>query len=164
MHREIRKFQVCIWSSFQINFFKLLIYIMLSTWALVKLQFSEWDIAQVVEHPPGQIWITRSILHGKWFEVWLIFHSNQWSIKGYGMCCTVCGKVLVKDPLLLLKKSILCGDSGFHLMTYVTMTICLMSNSQWYESQCTLEVLLNKTNFPNGDSASQWIIMRGFRI
>ena len=31
---------------------------------------------------------------------------------------------------------------------YVTMTICLRSNSRWYESQCALEASLNKTKFP----------------
>ena len=38
--------------------------------------------------------------------------------------------------------------AGFPLNKYVTMTICLTSNSWWYENQCALEVSLNKTNFP----------------
>ena len=58
-----------------------------------------------------------------------------------------CGKVHIKDPLLHVGKSSLCGNSGFPLKKYVTMTTCLMSNSQWYENQCALEESLNKTNF-----------------
>ena len=33
-------------------------------------------------------------------------------------------QVHIKDPLLLIDKSSLCGDSGFLLKIYVTMTIC----------------------------------------
>ena len=69
------------------------------------------------------------------------------SIKGCGMFCPVYRKVHIKDPLLLIGKSSLCGDSGLPSKKYVTMTICLMSNSWWYENQCSLEVSLNKTNF-----------------
>ena len=50
-------------------------------------------------------------------------------------------------PLVLIGKSGLCGDSGFPLKKYVTMIVCLTSSSQWYENECALEVLLNKTNF-----------------
>ena len=39
---------------------------------------------------------------------------HNWSIKGCGKCCPVC---------------ILCGNSMFLLKKYVTMVICLMSNS-----------------------------------
>ena len=66
---------------------------------------------------------------------------------GSGMCCPVFGKVHIKDPYLLIGKSSLCGDNGFPLKKYVSMTICLTSNSRWYEHQCALEVSLNKTNF-----------------
>ena len=62
------------------------------------------------------------------------------------MCCPVRGKVSIKDPLLIMGKSSLCDDSGFPLKKYVTMTIHLMSISQWYENQCTLEASLNKTS------------------
>ena len=36
----------------------------------------------------------------------LFFRSNHnWSISGCVMCCPVCGKVHIKDPLLLIRKS-----------------------------------------------------------
>ena len=82
------------------------------------------------------------------FAVWAIFHSNEWSIKVCGMCCPVCGKVHMKDPVLLSGKSSLCGDSRLPLKKYVRMTICLTSNSRWCENQCALEASLNKTNIP----------------
>ena len=67
------------------------------------------------------------------FAVWVIFHCNQWSTTGQskdeGMCSPVCRKVHIKDPLLLIGKTSLCGDNGVPLKKYVTITICLMSNS-----------------------------------
>ena len=64
------------------------------------------------------------------------------------MCWPVCGKVHIKDPLLLIGRSGLCGDSGFLLRKYVTMAICLKFISQWYKNWCALAVSGNKTNFP----------------
>ena len=64
-----------------------------------------------------------------------------------GMYYPMCGKGHIKDPLLLIRKSSLCDGSGFHRKKYVIKTICLMSNSRWYENQNALEALLNKTNF-----------------
>ena len=61
-----------------------------------------------------------------WFQPMV----HNWSTKGCGMCCPVCEKVHAKDPLLLIVKGSLSGNSGFPLKIYVTMTICLMSNSQ----------------------------------
>ena len=52
---------------------------------------------------------------------------HNWSIKGCGVCCPVCGKVHMKDPLLLIGKGSLID--GFSLKKYVTMTICMMSNA-----------------------------------
>ena len=60
------------------------------------------------------------------------------------MCCPVCGKVHTQDPLLLIEKNSLCGDSRFPLKRYVTMTMCLTSNSPWYENPCALEASLVK--------------------
>ena len=69
------------------------------------------------------------------FAVWSIFHSNEWATAGpskvvCGMCCPVCRKVHIKDPLLHFRKSSLCGDGGFLLKKYVTMTIFLTSNNR----------------------------------
>ena len=70
------------------------------------------------------------------------------SNKGCGMCCPVGGKVHIKDPLLPIEKSSLCGYSRFPLLRkYITMTICLTSNSR-YENQCAPEASLNKSNIP----------------
>ena len=54
----------------------------------------------------------------------------NWSIKPV-VCavCPVCGKVHIKDSLLLIRKSSLCGDNAFSLKKYVSMTIYLMYNS-----------------------------------
>ena len=78
----------------------------------------------------------------------VLFSGPTRSIKGCCMCCSVCGKVHLKDPLLLIGKSSLYGESMFPPKKYVTMAICLMSNSQWYENQYALETSLSKTNFP----------------
>ena len=57
-------------------------------------------------------WVVGSILHG----------DN----KGRGMCYPVCGMVHIKEPLLLIDKSSLCGDSGFPFsLSEWSLTICL---------------------------------------
>ena len=38
---------------------------------------------------------------------------HDWCNKGRGMCYSVCGMVHIKEPLLLIDKSSLCGGSGF---------------------------------------------------
>ena len=38
---------------------------------------------------------------------------HDWCNKGRGMCYPVCGMVYIKEPLLLIGKSSLCGGSGF---------------------------------------------------
>ena len=37
---------------------------------------------------------------------------HDWCNKGCGMCYHVCGMVHIKEPLLLIGKSNLCGGSG----------------------------------------------------
>ena len=53
------------------------------------------------------------------------FHPvvHNWFIKGRGMYCSVYGKVHIKDPLLLIEKSSLCGGSGFPSKKCVNVTI-----------------------------------------
>ena len=48
---------------------------------------------------------------------------HNWFIKGRGMYCSVYGKVHIKDPLLLIEKSSLCGGSGFPSIKCVNVTI-----------------------------------------
>ena len=48
-------------------------------------------------------------------NVWGCLHSewHNWCNKGSGMCYPVCGMVHIKERLLLIDKSSLCGSSGF---------------------------------------------------
>ena len=39
--------------------------------------------------------------------------AHDWCNKGRGMCYPVCGMVHIKEPLLLIGNSSLCGGSGF---------------------------------------------------
>ena len=51
---------------------------------------------------------------------------QDWCNKGRGMCNPVCGMVHIKEPLLLIDKSSLCGGSGFPFSLSVwSLTICL---------------------------------------
>ena len=48
--------------------------------------------------------------------------------KGRAMCSPVCGMMNIKEPLLLIGKSSLCGVSGFPLsLSEWFFTICLTS-------------------------------------
>ena len=62
-------------------------------------------------------WVVGSILHGvdplSYFSLQPVFHD--WCNKGRGMCYPICGMVHIKEPLLLIGKSSLCGGSGFPL-------------------------------------------------
>ena len=52
---------------------------------------------------------------------------HDWCNKGCGMCYPVCGMVHIKEPLLLIDKSSLCGGSGFPFsLSEWSLTICLM--------------------------------------
>ena len=76
------------------------------------------DVAQAVEHSDVRAWILlhgESILHGL-FSVPTsgpqLVHQRLWYV-------LFCGKVHIKDPFLLTRKSSPCGDSGFPLKKYV---------------------------------------------
>ena len=45
-----------------------------------------------------------------YFSFQPVFHD--WCNKGHGICYPVCGMVHIKEPLLLIDKSSLCGGSG----------------------------------------------------
>ena len=51
---------------------------------------------------------------------------HDWFNKGRGMCYPVCGMVHIKEHLLLIGRSSLCGGSGFPLsISEWSFTICL---------------------------------------
>ena len=73
-------------------------------------------------------WVVGSILHGvnplNYFSFQPVLHD--WCNKGCGMCYPVCGMVHIKEPLLLIVKSSLCGGSGFPFsLSEWSLTICL---------------------------------------
>ena len=66
--------------------------------------------------------------------------------KGRGMCYPVCGMVHIKEPLLLIGKSSLCGGSGFSFsLSEWSFTICL---TPYNRKQNLFSASLNKT-FPS---------------
>ena len=72
-------------------------------------------------------WVVGLILHGvdllSYFSFQPVLHD--WCNKGCGMCCPVCGMVHIKEPLLLIGKSSLCGGSGFPFsLSEWSLTIC----------------------------------------
>ena len=66
-------------------------------------------------------WVAGAILRGvdllNYFSFQLVLHD--WCNKGHGMCYPVCGMVHIKEPLLLIGKSSLCGGSRFTLSRYL---------------------------------------------
>ena len=71
---------------------------------------------------------------------------HDWCNKCRSMCYPVCGMVHIKDPLLLIVKSSLCGSSGFPLsLSEWSFTIC---PKQYNREQNVLSASLNKI-FPS---------------
>ena len=73
-------------------------------------------------------WVVGSILHGVDPLSYFLFQPvlHDWYNKGCGMCYPVCGMVHIKEPLLLIGKSSLCGGSGFPFsLSEWSLTICL---------------------------------------
>ena len=73
-------------------------------------------------------WVVGLILHGvdplSYFSFQPVLHD--WCNKGRGMCYPVCGMVHIKEPLLLIDKSSLCGGSGFPFsLSEWSLSICL---------------------------------------
>ena len=51
---------------------------------------------------------------------------HDWCNKGRGMCYPVCGMMHIKEPLLLIDKSSLCGGNRFPFsLSEWSFTICL---------------------------------------
>ena len=91
------------------------------------LSIGERDVAQSIACTPLKRSVVGSILLSGpscslgYFPFQPVVHN--WFIKGRGMYCSVYGKVHIKDPLLLIEKSSLCGGSGFPSKTCVNVTI-----------------------------------------
>ena len=87
----------------------------------------ERDVAQSIACPPLKRSVVGSILlSGPSCSLgYFPFHPvvHNWFIKGRGMYCSVYGNVHIKDPLLLIEKSSLCGGSGFPSKKCVNVTI-----------------------------------------
>ena len=89
----------------------------------------EWerDVAQSIACPHLKRSVVGSILLSGpscslgYFPFQPVVHN--WFIKGRGMYCSVYGKVHIKNPLLLIEKSSLCGGSGFPSKKCVNVTI-----------------------------------------
>ena len=57
-------------------------------------------------------------------ELFLVLEYD-WSNKCRGMCYPVCGMMYIKEPLLLIEKSIPCSGSGFPLsLSEWSFTVC----------------------------------------
>ena len=88
----------------------------------------ERDVASWYERSLMVRWVVGSILHGvdplSYFSFQPVLHD--WYNKGRGMCYPVCGMMHIKEPLLLIDKSSLCGGSGFPLsLSEWSFTICM---------------------------------------
>ena len=86
------------------------------------------------------------------------FHSmhHDWCNKGRGMCYPVCGMMHIKEPLLLIGNSSLCGGSEFPLsLSDWSFAICPTPYSRkWNVSSASL----NKT-FPSPPSIVRWCLI-----
>ena len=106
------------------------------------------DVAPWSERSLMARWVVGSILYGvdplSYFSFQPVLHD--WCFKGRGMCYPVCGMVHIKEPLLLIGKSILCGGSGFPFsLSEWSLTICL---TPYNRKLNVLSASLNKT-FPS---------------
>ena len=75
-------------------------------------------------------WVVGSILHGVNPLSYVSFQPvlHDWCNKGRGMCHPVCGMVHIKEPLLLIDKSSLCGRQRISFLT-IRMVLNHMSNA-----------------------------------
>ena len=93
-------------------------------------------------------WVVGSILYGvdplRYFSFQPVLYD--WRNKGCDMYYPVCVNMHIKEPLLLLGKSSLCGGSGFPLsLSEWSFTICL---TPYNRKQNVLSASLNKI-FPS---------------
>ena len=72
------------------------------------------------------LWVIGSILHGgplSYFSFQPVLHN--WCNEGRGMCNSVCGMMHIKEPLLLIGKSSLCGGSMFAILSGPLPYVCV---------------------------------------
>ena len=86
-------------------------------------------LSDILERSLMVRWVVGSILHCvdplSYFSFQPVLHD--WCNKGCGMCHPVCGVVHIKEPLLLIGKSSLCGGSRFPFsLSEWSLTIRLM--------------------------------------
>ena len=87
----------------------------------------EREIAQLIctDCSDTFISLTKKIITSLYLTFKPVLHD--WYNKGRGMCYPACGMVHIKEPLLLIIKSNLCGGSGFPFsLSEWSLTICLM--------------------------------------
>ena len=99
---------------------------MSSTEELVQTRTCTTDrcILQPLLHPWFNVYIKLNASSLFYFSFQPVLHD--WCNKGRGMCYPVCGMVHIKEPLLLIDKSSLCGSSGFPFsLSEWSLTICL---------------------------------------
>ena len=71
-------------------------------------------------------WVVGSILHDGPIELFSfqpVLHD--WFNKDRGMCYPVCGMMHIKEPLLLIGKSSLCGRFPLSLSEWSFMYVCV---------------------------------------
>ena len=97
-------------------------------------------------------WVVGSILHGvdplSYFSFQPVLHDS--CNKGRGMYYPVCGMMHIKEPLLLIGKSSLCGCRGFPLsLSEWSFTICLTP----YNRKIKCDKFLNRARAATAASA-----------
>ena len=95
----------------------------------------------IKKHTHGVTWAIVLLSSVGYFSFQPVLHD--WCNNGRGMCYPVSGMVHIKEPLLLLEKSSLCGGSGFPFsLSEWSLTICLTPYNRKYN---VLSASLNKT-------------------
>ena len=89
----------------------------MSSWISLRCN----SVVRAFAHGAMGLWIDPS---WSYFSFQPVLHD--WCNNGCGMCNPVCGMVHIKEPLLLIGKSSLCGSSGFPFsLSECSLTICL---------------------------------------
>ena len=92
----------------------------------IRRPIAPWANALPLSYVPLPYWDGRPPLPPlSYFSFHPVLHN--WCNNSHGMCYPVCGMVHIKEPVLLIGKSSLCGGSGFpFFLSEWSLTICLM--------------------------------------